>query len=292
VIAMQHEKDLVVLVPDKNAQFLFSGILSRSSDLGLRPPTHQIDIHLLRDSGCLDADELLQSQANRFAHAMVVVADRARSGHPELSRDELEAVVERKLAASGWEQRASAVVVEPGISRWLLEHELGATWSPGVTSLERALEAELRRRRMPRSPDLYRALGARMVDEGEADPAWRKVLGTLFNWFAEDPAGAQKRGKAALQARFDALVEAWLKETRTVSSFRELAEHPAYRAIIGMGTDVVPLILRDLEREPKYWGPALRELTGAQPVPKEHAGKVRQIAADWIAWAKEHGYVW
>jgi hypothetical protein len=87
---MPYEKDLVVLVPSKDAQFLWSGLLSKADSLGLRPPTVQIDTHLLRDAGCLDANEFLESQASRYARALVFVADRTRSGHPERSREDLE----------------------------------------------------------------------------------------------------------------------------------------------------------------------------------------------------------
>lgn len=98
--------------------------------------------------------------------------------------------------------------------------------------------------------------------------------------------------KAALQARFDALLERWLRETAHTSSFHETVGHPAYLEIIALGAAVVPLILRDLEREPKAWGPALQTITGATPVPREHAGRVRKIAEDWLHWAKDNGYVW
>jgi hypothetical protein len=99
-------------------------------------------------------------------------------------------------------------------------------------------------------------------------------------------------GEEALQARFDALAHEWQRATWSASSFTEIVEHRAYRDIIGMGQEAVPLILRDLEREPKQWGPALSAITGAQPVPKEHAGRIKEIARDWLSWAKEHGYVW
>lgn len=59
-----------------------------------------------------------------------------------------------------------------------------------------------------------------------------------------------------------------------------------------MGQAAVPLILRDLEREPKPWGPALEAITGAHPVAKEHAGRVKKIAGDWLRWARDNGYVW
>lgn len=284
---MQYEKDLVILVPDKNVQFLVDGLLSKAPILGMRQPTHQLDTHPLRDYGCLDADELLESQATRYAYALVV-ANRERSGRSDVQREAVEAEIEGKLARSGWGQRARAVVVDPGIGRWLLEHNFGEKWSPG-TAVQRKLEAALRRRRIPQSPELYRALGARMVEVGEPDPAWQKIVSTLSGWFRSPGAAPNDE---SLRIRFESLVEEWLRDTILVSSFSTIITHPAYQEIIRMGDAVVPLILRDLEREPKHWGPALRAITGAQPVPSEHAGRVREIAKDWLHWAKNHGYVW
>jgi hypothetical protein len=97
---------------------------------------------------------------------------------------------------------------------------------------------------------------------------------------------------AGTQARFDALAARWLDDTRAVSSFTDIVNHPAYREIVEMGKAVIPAILRDLEREPKHWGPALEAITGARPVPREHAGRVKKIAEDWLRWARDHGYAW
>ncbi|MFS8064729.1 MAG: hypothetical protein ACMG6S_00030 [Byssovorax sp.] len=96
----------------------------------------------------------------------------------------------------------------------------------------------------------------------------------------------------AAQAEFDGLSRTWLDETMFTSSLTRMINHPAYQKIIQMGPKVVPSILRDLEREPKMWGPALHAITKATPVPREDAGKVRRVAAAWLKWAKDNGYEW
>jgi hypothetical protein len=280
-----YEKDLVVLVPDKNAQFLVDGMLSQSTALGLREPRRQLDTHPLRDAGCLDADELLESQADRYAHA-IVIANRELTGCRELHRIDAEAALEVKLSRAGWGSRARAVVIDPGVGRWMLEHQLGERWSPG-TPAEEAVESALRRRRIPQSPALYRALGESLVREGEPDPAWQRLLSTLRDWF-----GATPSDEAAIAARFDALVGRWLEDTQLSSSLREIVSHPAYQEIIAMGREAVPLILRDLERQPRHWNAALKAITGATPVPKEHAGKLTLVAEDWLRWARENRNAW
>jgi hypothetical protein len=95
-----------------------------------------------------------------------------------------------------------------------------------------------------------------------------------------------------VEQRFLELVAAWKRERGPHSSSARLAEHPAYEEIIRMGPEVVPLLLHELEREPDHWFRALHTLTGANPVPAESQGKVREMAAAWLRWGREQGYPW
>ena len=88
------------------------------------------------------------------------------------------------------------------------------------------------------------------------------------------------------------LVEEWHQETGMMSLVSKIVMHPAYQRIIGMGQPVIPLILRELEREPDHWFWALRAITGANPVKPEQQGRLKQMAQAWITWGKEHGYEW
>ena len=68
--------------------------------------------------------------------------------------------------------------------------------------------------------------------------------------------------------------------------------HPAYREIISMGQEVVPLLLRDLEANQTHWFRALHEITGADPIRASDAGNIAKMAEAWLAWARENGYRW
>jgi hypothetical protein len=98
--------------------------------------------------------------------------------------------------------------------------------------------------------------------------------------------------EADLERRFAGLVHDWKAGRSVTSSSREMARHPAYEAIVGLGPSVVPLILRELEREPEHWFIALRSLTGIDPVPPEHRGDVGRMAADWVDWGRANGLRW
>lgn len=91
---------------------------------------------------------------------------------------------------------------------------------------------------------------------------------------------------------FRTLAARWKRERGPYSSSAQLAEHPAYQQIIGMGPEVIPWLLRELEQEPDHWFRALHALTGADPVPVESRGKLREMAQAWLRWARAQGYTW
>jgi hypothetical protein len=97
---------------------------------------------------------------------------------------------------------------------------------------------------------------------------------------------------AVMAQRFDALAEAWRLECAHLSSVREMVLHPAYQQIIGMGRDALPFLLRELERQPDHWFWALWAITQENPVPSEHRGRVRDMARDWLEWARQRGIEW
>jgi hypothetical protein len=91
---------------------------------------------------------------------------------------------------------------------------------------------------------------------------------------------------------FQELVNQWQQETRGVSSSTELILHPAYQQIIGMGREVVPLLLRELEKKSGRWFWALKSITRQDPVPLELRGKTKEMIKIWLDWGRKNGYQW
>ncbi len=91
--------------------------------------------------------------------------------------------------------------------------------------------------------------------------------------------------------RFEMLKASWETETAVLSSITEIAMHPAYQQIIGMGPIAIPSILKELKKKPGHWFWALRAITGEDPVPPEQSGRMRQMAEAWLNWGKEQGYL-
>jgi hypothetical protein len=95
-----------------------------------------------------------------------------------------------------------------------------------------------------------------------------------------------------VEERFRRLEARWEEETAYFSSSTAIVQHPAFQEIIGLGTAVLPFMLRDLEQGPRLWVWALPAITGADPVPEEDRGNIRRMGEAWLAWARGKGYRW
>ncbi len=96
---------------------------------------------------------------------------------------------------------------------------------------------------------------------------------------------------ADTQAEFERLATEWKRETAHLSSPSAIAEHRAYQAIIGMGKEAIPFILRDLESSRSQWFRALRSIAGESPVRAEDRGDVRAMTDAWLNWGKDRRYI-
>ena len=94
----------------------------------------------------------------------------------------------------------------------------------------------------------------------------------------------------SLERAFHQLAGEWKAATALTSSGTEMLLHPAYQRIIGMGAEVVGLIVAELRREPDHWFWALQAITGEDPVAAGDHGKIDRMTAAWLSWAGRHGY--
>ncbi len=94
-----------------------------------------------------------------------------------------------------------------------------------------------------------------------------------------------------LETDFRRLAGQWKRETKHLSRIDRVCAHPAYLQIIGMGPDALPLIFQELERETDYWFVALAAIARTSPVAEGDRLNVDQVAAAWLHWGREHGYL-
>jgi len=91
--------------------------------------------------------------------------------------------------------------------------------------------------------------------------------------------------------RFLRLKEKWEEETAFLSSVSDIAMHPSYQRILGMGPVVIPFILREMGKRPSQWFWALKSISGEDPVPSEQRGNIIEMTMTWLKWGKERGYI-
>jgi hypothetical protein len=112
-------------------------------------------------------------------------------------------------------------------------------------------------------------------------------------WRAEHPQDEylpEATDASSVEGRFQELAAEWKEATAFTSSLTEIATHPAYQRIIGMGKQALPLILDELRREPDHWFWALKAITGDDPVAPSDRGNLERMAAAWLDWADKRGY--
>ena len=85
--------------------------------------------------------------------------------------------------------------------------------------------------------------------------------------------------------------EKWRSETKFFSNPSDKYLHPSYARIIGLGPQIVGLLLESLTTRPADWFYALRAITGVNPVADRDAGRYENMKAAWLAWGRAQGIV-
>lgn len=93
-----------------------------------------------------------------------------------------------------------------------------------------------------------------------------------------------------LEERFRRLEKTLLDDVKDVRSQTAIVNHAAFREIINLGEAVVPLMLEDLDKGPRFWIWVLPEITRADPVKPSDAGNIAKMSLAWLSWARENGY--
>lgn len=93
-----------------------------------------------------------------------------------------------------------------------------------------------------------------------------------------------------LELKFSELASKWRKEVGGYSTMIHITGNDNYLDIIGMGKEVLPYILKDLQKEADYWFVALKHIAKPEndPIRDDHYGDIELMRQDWLNWAKEN----
>jgi hypothetical protein len=231
-----------------------------------RAQTHHLD----QLNKCwVEAEERLRTL--NVGHDLVVHHRYEETDHPSPVAAEFECKLGFRKLAKGW---CICYGIGPTMLEWW-EHPWG--WTP---ILECSQDVRKQAAHLMKSliQEAEAAAERSRQEAAEASAAIQEALGGL-------------RPGPSLDERFQRLVSQWKEETKYLSSITDMAMHPAYQEIIGMGPAVLPHLFRELEKQPDHWFWALKMITGADPVPDASRGNVPAMTAAWLHWAREHGYL-
>ena len=204
------ELDLVLLVPGKDERETLDAILSRRHlSLGIRRVRYEIFRHPRKDGGVFsEAVEVLRSLQRRAHHALAVF-DHEGSGQEDRPANEVEADLRTRLRASGWQDRADVLVIQPELEIWVwsdspqVDAALGwagrlpalrswlrerGCWEQGLAKPLRPREcllAALREARTQYSSAIFRRLAESVGLERCHDESFRRLKQLLQSWFPE-----------------------------------------------------------------------------------------------------------
>ncbi len=199
-------KDLVILVADKNTQFVLEGLLQRPFALNIRQINYDIFIHPMRDPGVYNnAAQFLRPFINQYRYALVSL-DREGSGQEDKEAAQISAEIQKDLNRNGWQDRCEVIVFDPELEIWAwvnsehLAQNLGwpnvrdlkefiqgkGIWTTGRSKPERpkeAIEHGLREKGIQRSSAIYKKIAERVSFRGCEDRSFLRFTSVLRRWF-------------------------------------------------------------------------------------------------------------
>ena len=130
-------------------------------------------------------------------------------------------------------------------------------------------------------------LGVSAVGASQQSVQLQSKLQDLSRYYAL-PASSRRDTR---RERFRSLAQQWRSETQWLSSTTQIAMHPAYQAIIGMGAEALPMILEDLRQTSDHWYWALRAISNEDPVVPRDRGSMKKMKSAWLQWGETKGHI-
>jgi hypothetical protein len=94
-----------------------------------------------------------------------------------------------------------------------------------------------------------------------------------------------------LEEIFNGLVENWTRQTEGHSVTARRYAHPSYQAILALGKEAIPLILRRLEEKPDWWFEALTALAQPEHNPVAKGASFSDAVEAWLEWGRQNRFI-
>lgn len=203
-------EDLIILVADKNTEFLLRGLLPRIPIIeGINGFDFKIIQHPGRDPGVYNfCDEFLRGFINQYNYSIVIL-DNEGSGQENITSDIIEQNIEDRLSKNGWDDRSIAVVINPELENWIWVNEFHLhqtiNWNKRESVYrwlrtngwmdeadlkpsqpKEAFESLLKITKTPRSSSIYLEVASSSSYKDCIDPSFIKLISTLQSWFGNN----------------------------------------------------------------------------------------------------------
>ncbi|MCP4405897.1 MAG: hypothetical protein GY801_52460 [bacterium] len=200
------KKDLVVLVADKNAQFVLDGLLPRHQAFRIAPMTYDVYIHPHRDPGVYRASgDFLRPFQQQYRYALILL-DREGSGQEQKTAEQIATEIKATVENNGWGGRAEAISFDPELEIWAWVQsshlatclgwdklsslhdyvQIQGYWQTDQPKPQRpkeAFEAALKEKRIQRSSAIYKDLASKASFRDCREPSFLKFKNMLQRWF-------------------------------------------------------------------------------------------------------------
>lgn len=199
------QKDLIVLVADKDMEQAVKALLKRHESLRIR---QDITFDVLVDPGhdpkvFLRAHEFLRPYQNQYRYCLVMF-DRIGSGQEDRSAKNLEDEVQSRLEKAGWRGRCAVVVLDPELEVWVFVDsprvaEVIARCDEDLVNKKKKCDVDLstgkpnhpkevmreilNEKRIPWSSALHGKLAEKVSLAKCQDKAFKKFSEVLRSWF-------------------------------------------------------------------------------------------------------------
>lgn len=199
------QRDLVLVVADKDMEFALRGILARPEALGTRAVSHDFRRLGDHDAGVrLEAHDYLRDFSTDWRYALVLFDhDGCGDTRPVA---EVEQSVQARLDGSGWAGRSAVMVIEPELEAWVWSASPRVHEGLGISADQRrellaeraltdvgkpadpkeALHAALRLSRTRASASLFRDLASSVSLRRCQDRSFQRLVSVLRSWFPPD----------------------------------------------------------------------------------------------------------
>ena len=125
----------------------------------------------------------------------------------------------------------------------------------------------------------------------DLEQAWKQVTQQLSKITATKvesaPQPQASQDAVELEGIFNGLAATWSNETGAYSITSKRYAHPSYQAILTLGKDAIPLILKQLREKPDMWFEALTALAKPKVNPVKPGDTFEEAINAWLKWGND-----